>query len=165
MMLIARFRSEAGLTAAVRRLNKDDLGPLCIHSPHPLSIAPDFSSAVPTIVLAAGLVGFIASLALQIYADTVSYPLDIGGRPLNSWPAFIPTAFENGILCAVLAGFVSFVVAMTRADLSDGIAAHVEATMLDSYYVALRPPDEVALERAYEHLRESRAEQTIEVPI
>jgi hypothetical protein len=164
MMLIARFRSEAGLTAAVRRLTEDDLGPLSIHSPHPVEIAAVSKSSVPLIVLAAGLSVFVASLCLQIYADTVSYPLDIGGRPLNSWPAFIPTAFENGILGAVLAGFLTFIFSMMRGDPGDPIATHVEATLLDSYYVALQPPDEGALERAYEHLREARAEQTIEVP-
>src|SRR4051812_31671296 len=44
---------------------------------------------------------------MQWYALAVDYPLDIGGRPLHSWPAFVPITFELTILSAALTGFFS----------------------------------------------------------
>jgi len=165
-VLIARFRSEADLTQAAACFKQERLGPFRIVSAHPVAVADDCPPAwVPVIALIAGLAGFAASLALQIYADASDYVLDIGGRPPNSWPAYIPTAFENGILCVVLASFAAFVaLALALDDLGDCIAANVETTMLDSYYLAVRPVDEIGVERAHGLLRAAHAEQTIEVP-
>jgi hypothetical protein len=40
----------------------------------------------------------------------VNYPLNVGGRPLNSWPLFIPVTFESAILCAALSGIFGMLV-------------------------------------------------------
>lgn len=74
------------------------------YSPYPvegLSDAIGFHrSRLPAMVLAGGLVGCVAGFLMQYYAAAVDYPLNIGGRPLNSWPAFIPITFEVTVLVA-----------------------------------------------------------------
>lgn len=64
-----------------------------LHLPH---------SKVPLLVLCGGLVGLAAGYGLQWWASAVAYPMNIGGRPYHSWPAFIPPAFETTILVAAL---------------------------------------------------------------
>jgi hypothetical protein len=51
-------------------------------------------------VLTGGIVGLLAGIGLEYWASVIEYPLNIGGRPLFSWPAFIPPAFETTILFA-----------------------------------------------------------------
>lgn len=65
---------------------------------------------IPPAMLAGGLIGGIGMLWLQYHAAVMDYPLDVGGRPAASWPAFVPSALEVVILLAVVAGFVAFLV-------------------------------------------------------
>lgn len=57
---------------------------------------------LPWMILCGGIIGCIAGFMLQYWVSTTAYPINIGGRPLNSWPSFIPVTFECTILLACL---------------------------------------------------------------
>jgi hypothetical protein len=105
--LLAEFSGPDELKAAARRSYAEGYRRMDAYSPLPidgLSEALGFHhTAVPLIVLAAGLAGCFGGFAMQYWISVVSYPINVGGRPLNSWPAFIPVTFELTILIASFA--------------------------------------------------------------
>ncbi|MBW7881314.1 MAG: DUF3341 domain-containing protein, partial [Caldilineaceae bacterium] len=74
------------------------------YSPFPIEELPQAiglrRSRLPLLVLLGGIVGAVAGFSLQYYLTVVDYPVNIGGRPLNSWPSFIILTFEMTILFA-----------------------------------------------------------------
>ena len=53
-----------------------------------------------------GIFGGLGGFSLEYWATVIAYPMNIGDRPLNSWPQFIPVTFETTVLGAALTCFV-----------------------------------------------------------
>jgi hypothetical protein len=104
--LIAEFDNPEQLVDAIRRARAAGYRKMDAYTPFPvehLSQELGFHrTALPVIVLIGGLIGCAGGFFLQYWIAAVDYPLNIGGRPLNSWPAFIPVTFELTILVAAL---------------------------------------------------------------
>jgi hypothetical protein len=66
--------------------------------------------AVPLIALFGGMLGAATGYGMQYYIHVISLPIDVGGRPLNSWPSFIPPTFELGVLFAALGLFFGLLI-------------------------------------------------------
>jgi hypothetical protein len=58
------------------------------------------------VVLMAGIVGGAVGFFMQYYTMAVDYPFNVGGRPHNSWPVFIPIAFEVLVLVSGFAALL-----------------------------------------------------------
>jgi len=105
--VVAEFDAGETLVAAVRKTVGEGYRNLEAYSPFPIEGLDEalgfHRSRVPLITLLGGIVGGVGGFFMQWFAAVIHYPMNIGGRPLNSWPAFIPVTFELTILCAAIA--------------------------------------------------------------
>jgi hypothetical protein len=106
--LLAEFESPETLVQAAGRVQEAGYRRYDAYSPFPvegLSEAMGFRrTRMPVVMFFGGLLGCLGALAMQYYCAVISYPLNIGGRPLNSWPSWVPVMFELTVLISALAG-------------------------------------------------------------
>lgn len=105
--LLAVFDNADALLEAARAVREEGYERIDAYSPFPIEGMDSALklSAPPFGRIAAGgfAAGALAALALQWWVNVVDYPINVGGRPLASWPAFAVPAFETGVLAAVIA--------------------------------------------------------------
>src|SRR5204863_7097381 len=104
--LMAEFEHPNQLVAAAHRAHAAGYRRMDAYSPLPIEELHEamgfHHTKLPLIVLIGGLVGCLGGYLLQFWVSTMAYPLNVGGKPLDSWPAFIPVTFECTILGAAL---------------------------------------------------------------
>lgn len=105
--LLAEFTTPEALVAASKRAYEEGYRRLDAYSPFPvedLAESIGFThNRMPAIVLIGGLTGAATAIGMMYFSAVINYPLNIGGRPLFSWPSFVPITFELTILFAAFA--------------------------------------------------------------
>ncbi len=108
--LVARFGSSAELVEAVRRLREQGYRRLDAYTPYPLpeltKMLGGSTTRIGWIAALSALAGGALTYAVAYWTAVVDYPLNIGGRPLHSWPAFLPAALVSAALWSGLATLI-----------------------------------------------------------
>lgn len=109
--ILAEFANAEALRAAARHVRAHGYTRAEAYSPFPIDQLEEVLGIernwVAPLTLLGGILGGAGGYFLQWYSAVVDYPVNIGGRPLHSWPAFIPATFELTILGAALAAVIA----------------------------------------------------------
>ncbi|EEF61947.1 DUF3341 domain-containing protein [Pedosphaera parvula] len=167
--LMAEFRTHKDLLGATQRCHAEGYRKMDAYSPFPVEgLAQALGrrkTAVPFTVLICGITGGLGGYFMQWYAMAVDYPFNIGGRPLHSWPAFIPITFELTVLCAALGAIIGML-AMNRLPQPYHPVFNVpefRRASLDRFFLCIESSDPefdpVATKRFLESLRPVRVSE------
>lgn len=112
--LLAEYRSAQDLLVAAERAHAEGFRAMDAYTPYPVEaiaevVCDHHPSKVPLICLIGGVVGALGGLALTYWTSVVNYPMNVGGKPFNSWPAFIPVIFECTILVAAFSAGIGMI--------------------------------------------------------
>ncbi len=112
--LVAEFVDEHAILEAARRAYAEGYRRLDAYTPIPvegLSEVVGFrKSRIPLLMLLGGIAGLVGGFALQYWVHVINYPINIGGKPLNSVPMWVPVTFETTVLLAALTGVLAMIV-------------------------------------------------------
>jgi ActD protein len=105
--LMAEFEDPTALVDAARAAREAGFTQLDAYSPFPIEALTEaldlHDRKLPAVVLGGGILGGLAGYALCYWASVIEYPLNVGGKPFHSAPAFIVPTFETTILFAAFA--------------------------------------------------------------
>ena len=109
--LMVEFLTAGEVLDATRRSRQAGYRQMDAYTPYPVEgLAAELGlkkTRIPFLVLMGGLVGMCVGFFMQYYSMAVNFPFNVGGRPHNSWPVFIPVTFEVLILIASFSAFLS----------------------------------------------------------
>ena len=112
--LMAEFEDHEQLVQAAKRAYAEGYREMDAYAPFPVEGLAEAlgheSSLVPLITLVGGMAGGLGGYFMEWYSMARLYPLNVGGRPHNSWPNFIPVTFELTVLIASLSALVAMLV-------------------------------------------------------
>jgi hypothetical protein len=146
--VLAAFATEHALRSALTALQDRHIA-YETYTPKPLDEHPT-GSPLPLLMFIVGMVAFLGFFFLLTWAYVWDWPIDIGGRPLFSWPVFVPITFELGILAAVAAGFLGYFVinGMPRLYAPIDNCVSMRDAMRDTWIVAVETADGRLVTRA-----------------
>jgi hypothetical protein len=168
--VLAEFSDPAALLEAVRACRRR-YRDVEAYTPYPIEGLAELlgfhRNAVPLWTLLGGLLGGAGAYFLQWYSAVIDYPINSGGRPLHSWPAFIVPTFELTVLGACLAAFLGMLVLNRLPRLHHPLfgAADFDLATRNRFFVGIRATD-AAFDPGDAHafLQTLRPLRIIEVP-
>lgn len=102
--VMAEFDTPTDLVRAARRAREAGYRQVDAFSPYPIEELNEAigirRTRLPVLILFGGLLGTLTGYLLQYYTSAIDFPINVGGRPFNSWPAFVPITFELTVLFA-----------------------------------------------------------------
>ena len=108
--IMAEFAQPEQLLNAAQRAYEAGYRKMDAYSPYAVKGVAEAigfqKTRVPLVVLIGGIIGAATGYVMQWYSAALDYPLNVGGRPLHSWPAFVPITFELSVLFAAIAGLL-----------------------------------------------------------
>ena len=169
--LVAEFENVNDLVEAARRTHAEGYRRVDAFTPFPVEgLAEELGfhrTRLPLVVLIGGVLGCLGGFAMQYYLSVIDYPINVGGRPLNSWPAFIVVTFELTILGAALAA-VFGMLGMNGLPQPYHPLFHLPRFALatnDRFFLAIEASDpKFDREKTQEFLRGLNAREVSEVP-
>ena len=112
--VIGEFESPNDLVHAARKVYEAGYRRINGYSPFPIEELSEAigltHTSLPLIVFLGGIVGMFGGFFLQYWIEVIDYPINVGGKPYNSWPAFIPITFEMTVLCAAFAAVLGMLI-------------------------------------------------------
>jgi len=114
--IIAVFDTPEAILKAARHLRELGYRAIEAYTPFPVegldeALQTGRKILLPLVIFAAAVVGLCCGYLIQLWGEAWSYPINVGGRPYNSWPAFAVSSVEIMLLFAVTAGFLGLLVA------------------------------------------------------
>jgi len=111
--IVGEFPTPRDAAAAADELRAAGLRQIDAYTPYPVAeidavLPRRRRQGVAPVTLAGAVLGAVTATFVQYWAAAIDYQLNIGGRPLNSWPAFTVSSFEVTLLFAIASGFVAF---------------------------------------------------------
>lgn len=169
--VVAEFTAPDELVAATRRIRAAGFRRIEAYTPFPIDELGDLLAGravlLPLVIFGFGLLGLLVSYFMQYWMAAIDYPLNIGGRPLNSWPAFGPISFEITVLWAVASGFFAWFIVNRLPRLADplGSVPGFDRATIDRFFLCIAADDpRFDAERLRWLLERSNARRISDVP-
>ncbi len=169
--VLAEFETPEQLVEAVRRARGAGYRRLDAYSPFPVEGLAHLlgyrAAFLPLLAVAAGLIGAGLVYGTQYWMNAVDYPLNVGGRPLHSWPMFIPETAIVAILWAAATMTLGMLAFNRLPELHHPVfnAPGFERASQDRFFLCIRADDPAfAEERAVGFLRGLRAHEVVVLP-
>jgi hypothetical protein len=146
--LIAEFEGPAALLVAVREVKEMRCELVDVFSPFPIEGLAEMLGAVSTrlrvYMFVGGAAFAAAAYGIEVWSAIFDYPINSGGRPLNSWPTFVQFPFAVGILGAALTGFAGLLAQTGLPRLRHPLFSinGFERATQDGFLLAVRTPDD-----------------------
>jgi hypothetical protein len=146
--VIGVFRTQEAIRRAAVRIREAGYRAFEAYTPYPVDgldeiVHPGGGWVPPIVMLVCAVAGAIWGYWIQYWGEVVSYPINVGGRPYNSWPAFLVSTFEFMVLAAVFGGLVALLVGSRLPRLYDPIseARSFERASRDRFVICVNAAD------------------------